>query len=184
MRATRPADASGGWPSRPGVAETASGGGVRVTDENAHKEAKPMKVREIMTAKPAFVTVDESLHRVAQLMADYDCGIVPVTETADRLRPVGVITDRDLALRTIAHNKNPLHMIAAEAMTELVVTIGPDERVEDCVKVMENNQIRRIVVVDERGDLIGIVAQADIARAAPALETAELVRDLSARMAA
>ena len=138
-----------------------------------------MRVGEIMTAEPRFVTVDSSLHEVAQIMADRDCGIVPVIENPERRMPVGVITDRDLALRTIAHNKNPLHMIAGEVMTEMVVTIRPDAELEDCVRLMENNQIRRVVVVDGNGDLAGIVAQADIARAAPAYETAELVRDLS-----
>lgn len=132
-----------------------------------------------MSTEPAFVTVDQSLHEVAQLMAERDCGIVPVLENAVRRAPVGVITDRDLALRTIAHNKNPLHMIAGEVMTEMVVTMRPEQTVEECVRVMEKNSIRRIVIVDHEGDLVGIVAQADIARNAPAFETAELVKDIS-----
>lgn len=132
-----------------------------------------------MSTEPAYVTVDQSLHEVAQLMADRDCGIVPVLESAERRAPVGVITDRDLALRTIAHNKNPLHMIAGEVMTEMVVTMRPDQTVDECVHAMENNRIRRIIIVDHKGDLVGIVAQADIARNAPAFETAELVKDLS-----
>lgn len=143
-----------------------------------------MKIGEIMTTDPAYVTVDASLHSVAQLMADRDCGIVPVIESVERRRPVGVITDRDLALRTIAHNKNPLHMIAGEVMTEMVVTTTPEATVEDCVQLMENNRIRRVFVVDQNGLLEGVVAQADIARHAPAFETAELVKDLSARAVA
>ncbi len=143
-----------------------------------------MNVGEIMTTEPMFATVTTSLHDVAQMMADKDCGIVPVVESETRMAPVGVITDRDLVLRTMAHNKNPLHMIAGEVMTEMVVTLTPDASVEECGKVMENNQIRRVVVVNKDGDLLGMVAQADIARHAPAFETAELVRDLSVKAAA
>ena len=140
-----------------------------------------MRIGEIMTANPACVTVDTSLHQVAQLMADRDCGIVPVIETLERRKPVGVITDRDLALRTIAHNKNPLHMIAGEVMTEMVVTVGADASVDECVRLMETNRIRRVFVVDQNGDLEGVVAQADIARHAPGVATAGLLKDLSAK---
>ncbi len=143
-----------------------------------------MKIGEIMTRNPGYVTVDASLHSVAQMMADRDCGIVPVIETEERRRPVGVITDRDLALRTIAHNKNPLHMIAGEVMTEMVVTTTAETTVDECVNLMENNRVRRIFVVDQNGLLAGVVAQADIARHAPAFETAELVKDLSAKAVA
>jgi CBS domain-containing protein len=138
-----------------------------------------MKVKEIMTENPAYATIETSLHDVAQMMSEQDCGVIPVVESGGGKKPVGVITDRDLALRTIAHNKNPLNMIAGEAMTDKVITIGPDMSVEDCIDTMESNQIRRVLVVDEKGDLLGIVAQADIARKAPAFETAELVKDIS-----
>lgn len=138
-----------------------------------------MKVKEIMTENPAFVTLDASLHNVAQMMAGYDCGSIPVIENEQDKRPVGIITDRDITVRTIAQNHNPMHMIAGEVMTENIVTVTPDMSVEDCCKKMESNQIRRMVVVNDAGELVGIVAQADIALKAPPLETAELVRDVS-----
>jgi CBS domain-containing protein len=138
-----------------------------------------MKVKDIMTKDPACCTDRTSLHDVAQMMADYDCGCIPVIEDQDNKKLIGVITDRDMTLRTIAHNKNPLQMIAGEVMTEMVMTVTPDMSVEDCVSVMEKNQIRRVPVVDEAGNLYGIVAQADIARNAPPSETAELVKDVS-----
>ena len=71
-------------------------------------------------------------------------------------------------------------MVVGEVMTDNVITVTPDASVEDCVAVMEKNQIRRVAVVDGEGNLCGIVAQADIARKAPAFETAELVKDVSA----
>ncbi len=142
-----------------------------------------MKIEEIMTRDPAYATINTSLHEVAQKMADNDCGMIPVLETEENKKLVGVITDRDLALRTIAHNKNPLQMIAGEVMTDAVITVQPETSVEDCIATMERNQIRRVLVVDKAGSLTGIVAQADIARMAPPLETAELVKDVSAQTA-
>lgn len=138
-----------------------------------------MKVKEIMTANPAYATVRTSLPEIARLMSEKDCGVIPVIETETDKKPVGVITDRDIALRTIAHKKNPLNMIAGEVMTDSVVTVKPENTVEECVQVMENNQIRRVLVVDETGNLSGIVSLADIARMAPPFETAELVKDVS-----
>ena len=139
-----------------------------------------MKVKEIMKENPAFATLNTSLHDVAQMMMDNDCGCIPVVENRDSRIPLGVITDRDITLRTVAHNKNPLMMVAGEIMTDRPTTVLPETDVEECMTMMERNQIRRIVVVDEAGNLCGMVAQADIARQAPPLETAELVKDISA----
>lgn len=139
-----------------------------------------MKVKEIMKENPAFATLNTSLHNVAQMMMDNDCGCIPIVENRDSRVPLGVITDRDITLRTVAHNKNPLTMVAGEIMTDRPATVLPETDVDECVATMERNQIRRIVVVDEAGNLVGMVAQADIARQAPPLETAELVKDISA----
>ena len=139
-----------------------------------------MKVKEIMKESPVFATLNTSLHDVAQLMMDNDCGCIPVVENRDSRKPLGVITDRDITLRTVAHNKNPLVMVAGEVYTDNVYTVTPETSVEDCIAKMETNQIRRMVVVDDDGNLCGIVAQADIARQAPERETAELVKDVSA----
>lgn len=138
-----------------------------------------MKVKEIMTENPAFATLNTKLQEVAKLMAEKDCGAIPVVESEKNKKPVGIITDRDLAIRTIAKSQNPLQKVAGEVMTEGVITVTPEQSVESCCQKMEKNQIRRAVVVDEAGVLQGIVAQADIARKAPEFETAELVKDIS-----
>jgi CBS domain-containing protein len=138
-----------------------------------------MKVKDIMKENPVYATLNTSLHNVAQMMMDNDCGCIPVVENHDSRKPLGVITDRDITLRTVAHNKNPLNMVAGEIITDSIITISPEATVEDCITEMEKNQIRRILVVDEAGNLCGIVAQADIARKAPLFETAELVKDIS-----
>lgn len=138
-----------------------------------------MKVREVMTSNPACCLDTTSLKEVAQMMTDYDCGAIPVVENMENKKPIGMITDRDITIRTVAHGKNPVEMIAGEVMTDNPVTVTPDMSVEDCCNKMEKNQVRRVPVVDENGACIGIVAQADIALQAPEHETAELVKDVS-----
>lgn len=138
-----------------------------------------MRVEEIMTKNPVCCTAATGLNEAAQLMANYDCGSIPVVESMEIKKPIGIITDRDITIRTLAHNKNPLEMIVAEAMTDNPITVLPDASVEECCRMMERNQIRRVPVIDRAGILCGIVAQADIARRAPKYEVAELVRDVS-----
>lgn len=138
-----------------------------------------MEIKNLMTSDPATCTLETSLHEVAQLMADNDCGLIPVTENEDSKAPVGVISDRDIVLRTVAHNKNPLNMIAGEVMTDVTVTAKNDISVDDACELMEKNHIRRLLVVDDNGDIAGILAQADIARSAPESDTAHLVKEVS-----
>jgi CBS domain-containing protein len=135
-----------------------------------------VKVKEIMTSDPACCTPDATLRDVARLMVDHDCGEIPVVQNK---KPVGVITDRDIAIRTVAAGKNPLAMTASECMSSPVITVRPDTSLDECCQTMERHQIRRVPVVDSAGVCCGIVAQADIANAAPARETAEVVREIS-----
>jgi CBS domain-containing protein len=124
-----------------------------------------MKARDLMTPDPAQVTPSDSLQRVSQLMAEHDCGCIPVVTAADQRSLVGVITDRDIAIRAVAEGR-PATTPVGEIMTSNpdCVTAGDDlERVE---KLMSDRQIRRVVVVDDTGECIGIIAQADLARAA------------------
>ncbi|NNE99512.1 MAG: CBS domain-containing protein [Pyrinomonadaceae bacterium] len=138
-----------------------------------------MKVNELMTSDPAYATVNTSLHEVAQMMLEQDCGCIPVLETEERKNLIGMITDRDITIRTVAHNKNPLNMIVGEVMTDSVISVSPEMSIDECCKTMEKNQVRRVPVVDDAGVLQGILAQADIARKATPAETAELVKDIS-----
>lgn len=138
-----------------------------------------MKISEIMTENPVCCTDTMSLHEAAQMMAEKDCGSIPVVKSPENKKPIGMITDRDITIRAVAQNKNPLEMIVAEAMTDNPITVTPETSVEECCETMERNQIRRVPVVDGAGNLCGIVAQADVARKAPKYETAELVKDIS-----
>ncbi|HSK73177.1 MAG TPA: CBS domain-containing protein [Pyrinomonadaceae bacterium] len=138
-----------------------------------------MQVREIMTENPACCTTTTSLQETARMMVDCDCGAIPVVENMENKKPVGIITDRDITIRTIAAGKNPMQMVTGEVMTTDVVTVTPDTPVEELVEKMSGNQIRRVIVVDENGACCGMVAQADIALDTTAHKTAEVVEEVS-----
>lgn len=142
-----------------------------------------MKVREIMTSNPTCCTPDTSLREVAQMMVENDCGPIPVVDDLRARRPVGVITDRDIVCRAVAQGINPTELIARQVMSTPAITIRPDMRVEDCCKILEENQVRRAPVEDEKGQCCGIVSLADIAQTAPEKLTGEVVRTVSQRTA-
>lgn len=138
-----------------------------------------MKVREIMSENPAVCLTTTSLQETARMMHDYDCGCIPVVQDNDSKKPIGMITDRDITIRTVAHGKNPLEMTAGEIMSEQVITVTPDTSVEECGNLMKENQIRRVAVTDENGACCGMVAQADIAINASENTTGEVVQEVS-----
>ena len=133
--------------------------------------------RDIMTSSPQCCTGETTLNEVANLMVEADCGEIPVTDASNRL--VGVITDRDIVCRAVAKGKNPSAVTAAEIMTEPVVCVNEDSTLDDVMAVMEENQIRRVPVVDASGCCCGIISQADIALNAREGEVGELVREVS-----
>jgi CBS domain-containing protein len=138
-----------------------------------------VQVREIMTKEPACCTPDSKLQEVARLMVEHDCGAVPVVESRRSKKPVGVITDRDITCRAVRSSGLLPAATAGELMTTPVTTVTPGVDLDECVRLMEERQVRRVPVVDEKGHCCGIVAQADVARRASEHETAELVRDIS-----
>jgi CBS domain-containing protein len=143
-----------------------------------------MQVREIMTTDPACCTSETSLQEVGRMMIDHDCGEIPVVENKTSKLPIGVITDRDIVCRTVARGVNPLHMTVGDCMSRPCVTVTPDMSIEECARILEENQIRRVPVVDASGSCCGIVALADIALRAKKDITAEVVRDVSEPTAA
>lgn len=138
-----------------------------------------MQTQEIMTTDPACCSPDTPLPEVARLMVEHDCGEIPVVD-ADK-KPLGVVTDRDITCRTVAEGKNPLELTARDCMSSPVVTVTPETSVDDCCKVMEENQVRRVPVVDESGACCGMVSQADVAQRGSKEETAEVVKEVSRR---
>jgi CBS domain-containing protein len=136
-----------------------------------------MDIRKIMTTNPACCSPDTPLPEVAKLMVAHDCGEIPVVDATRK--PVGVVTDRDIAVRVVAPGLNPANLSARDCMTAPAVTVPPETSLDRCARIMEEKQLRRIVVVDAAGCLCGIVAQADIARNAPKQMVAEVLKDVS-----
>lgn len=123
-----------------------------------------MKAREIMTKRPKCVTPDTPLREAARLMKEQDVGVLPVVDRAGSDRLVGIVTDRDIAIRHVAEGHDSSSCPVREAMTSNVRTAREDDDIDHVMDLMGKEQVRRIPVVDERGDLVGIVAQADIVR--------------------
>ena len=139
-----------------------------------------MQVREIMTPDPACCTPDATLREVARMMEQNDCGLIPVVESKESMRPVGTITDRDIAIRAVAAGNDANAMRAADIMTRGVATVRPEMSLEDTFDVMEEREIRRVLVVDDRGRVCGIVAQADIVQSpAHPARTNKVIREIS-----
>ncbi len=121
-----------------------------------------MKASEIMTPTPHCCATDDSLRSAASIMRDDDCGAVPVVAGG---RLVGIITDRDLAVRAFATGQGPDAKVS-EFMTRDPRTCSADDDVRDVQRVMSEAQVRRVPIVDASGNVVGIVSQADLAIAA------------------
>ena len=140
-----------------------------------------MEVQEIMTPDPECCTPESTLRLAAELMVSNDCGEIPVVESLESMLPIGVITDRDITCRSVARGLNPLTMIVADCMTTPCITVMPDTPLNECRRIMEDHQIRRVPVVDAGGACCGIVALADIARNGSKKDTAKVVKEVSVR---
>ena len=138
-----------------------------------------MNAREIMTPNPVCCLPGTSLAEVARLMATHDCGAIPIVDDDALRQPLGVISDRDIVLRAVAVEKDAARLAARDCMSGPCVFVTESSSLDDCCDAMEANQIRRLVVVDRDNRVTGVIAQADIAKAATALKTAEVVREIS-----
>jgi predicted transcriptional regulator len=114
------------------------------------------------------------------MMQENDCGCIPVVDSLVGMKPVGTITDRDITIRTVAANQNPMNMKASDIMTSNIAAVKPQMSVEECFDVMEDREIRRVLVVDEQGKCCGIVAQADIVQSGTnPIRTNKVIREIS-----
>jgi CBS domain-containing protein len=134
------------------------------------------KLRDVMTSNPRTVEARAPVIEAATLMRDEDVGIVPIVE-GDRL--VGTITDRDIAIRLVAEGKDLQTTTVREIASTQLVTIDPDQDLEEALRLMAQHQVRRLPVVEEDGRLVGIVAQADVAREGEDAKTGQVVEQIS-----
>ena len=133
-----------------------------------------MQVSEIMVENPVSVERDQSLQQAAQLMADNDCGSLPVTDCGNLC---GVITDRDITVRAVAAGMPPSHQLH-HAMSAELVSISSDATTEKASELMAERQLRRLYVVDD-GSLVGVVALADLAKEQTAQQATQALEGIS-----
>lgn len=134
------------------------------------------QIRELMTENPRSIEADRPVIEAARVMRDDDVGLVPVVE-GDRL--VGTLTDRDIAVRVVAEGKDPQSTSVGEIASTDLVTVDPDQELDEALRLMAQHQVRRLPVVEEDGRLVGIVAQADVARHGDDRETGQVVEQIS-----
>jgi CBS domain-containing protein len=132
-------------------------------------------VRDVMTPGPTAVSPATPVRDAARMMVKEDVGPLPIVD-GDRL--VGIVTDRDLVARVLAEDRDPTGTTVGEVASHDVVTVSADDDLERAISLMARHRVRRLPVV-EAERLVGIVAQADIAREAPREHTGETVQEIS-----
>ena len=138
------------------------------------------KCNEVMTKNPVCCLPNDMVAKVAQLMKSKDIGPVPIIENEQTKKLVGIVTDRDLALKIVAEGRDAKSTKAEEVMTRKVVTCRGEDDVQKALDAMSQRQLRRIIVVDNDNKIVGIIAQADVAtRVDQPAKTAEVVKDIS-----
>jgi len=133
-------------------------------------------IKDVMTSNPCSIDADKSVAYAAKMMRDEDVGLAPVVE-GDKL--IGMLTDRDIAIRVVAEGRNPDDVKVSEVASKQVVTIDPQQDLDEALRIMAKHQVRRLPVVEEDGRLVGVVAQADVAREGDDTQTGELVEEIS-----
>ena len=134
-----------------------------------------MKVKDIMTADPATVGPNDLVAQAATLMKQEDCGAIPVVRDNTL---IGIITDRDIAIRAVAAGRDPKTTKVSEVMSADPITVRPDDDVSEAASIMAKSQIRRLPVV-EKGKLLGIVVTAQLARREKASDVGETIKEIS-----
>jgi CBS domain-containing protein len=132
--------------------------------------------REIMTPGATYCSEDATAAEAARKMAEADIGALPVCDSEGHL--TGVVTDRDLAVRVVAEGGDPNTPLSQLFRPAEVVTIGADDSVDEAIRTMKDHAVRRLPVIDGR-ELVGMVSQADIARAMPDAKIGDLVDAIS-----
>ena len=138
-----------------------------------------MLVKDLMTTALVSCTPQDTTEKAAALMKEHGVGAVLVI--ADPSDPLieGIVTDRDLCCGVVAAGRNADLVQVADLMAPIPITCGPEDTLEACEELMQEGQVRRIPVVNNRGRCVGIVAQADIALHAPAWQVAGTLKEIS-----
>jgi len=135
------------------------------------------KINEVMTERPRAVTPQTSVREAARLMEEEDVGSLPVVEGGVRL--VGIVTDRDVALRVVGGGLDPEATRVGEVASADVITLTPEHDLDEALGLMARAQVRRLPIVAGENELVGMLAQADIARAGKDKSTGEVIDAIS-----
>ncbi|GEB47472.1 MULTISPECIES: CBS domain-containing protein [Streptomyces] len=133
--------------------------------------------RDLMSPGAECVGSEESVQQAAERMAQLGVGALPICGTDEKLK--GVLTDRDVVVKVLAAGKDPATTKAGELQQAEAVTVGADDSAEEAMATMTEHKVRRLPVIDGT-TLVGMVAQADVARSLPTPDTGELLAALSA----
>src|SRR5919106_2744862 len=133
-------------------------------------------IRDAMTNNPRHVEPSTSVAEAAKLLKSENVGSLPVTE-GDRL--VGMVTDRDIVVRVVAEGKDVQSATVGEIASRDLVTIDPQQDLDEALRLMAKHQVRRLPVVEEDGRLVGILAQADVAQQGQDSKTGQVVEQIS-----
>jgi CBS domain-containing protein len=138
------------------------------------------KCNEVMTKNPVCCLPSDMVIKVAELMKSKNIGSIPVIESEQTEKLVGIVTDRDLALRIVGEGRDAKSTKVEVVMTRKVVTCRADDNLQKALDAMAEHQLRRIPVVDNDNKVLGIIAQADVAtRVDQPEKTAEMVKEIS-----
>jgi CBS domain-containing protein len=141
-----------------------------------------MRTKDLMSQPVVTCPIDETLDAAARLMWEHDCGIVPVVGDDGRLR--GVVTDRDICIAAYSQGRPLRHISVSIAMAKQVVAVHEDDSIETAERLMADNQVRRLPVLDGTGRPVGLVSMNDLARAAGHAKRSATDRELVETLAA
>jgi len=163
-----PGDAPAIWPASWGQGKRgAAGYEDHGESELNFRRVIPEKCRDIMSKDPAFCQANDTVAIAGKLMQKHDIGVLPVVENLQTTKVVGIITDRDLAMRVLGAGREPHLTLVRDVMSKPVVTCSPDDDYPVVLELMEKHQLKRIVAVDKAGRAVGMISLADIALRVP-----------------
>ena len=136
----------------------------------------PQNIRDVMTSNPCTIDADRSVAYAAKMMLEEDVGLAPIVEGG---KLIGMLTDRDIATRVAADGRDPDQVKVRDVASTQLFTIGPRQDLDEALRMMAKHQVRRLPVVEADGRLVGVVAQADIAREGNDTQTGQLVEEIS-----
>jgi CBS domain-containing protein len=133
-------------------------------------------VRDAMTSNPSTIDAGKDVTYAAKMLKDENVGVAPIVE-GDQL--VGVLTDRDIAIKVVAEGKDPKTTTVRDVASTNVVTVDPQQDLDEALRLMAKHQVRRLPVVEEDGKVVGILAQADVALSGDDAKTGQVVEEIS-----